>query len=211
MAAMGVEGAARQELPGMSFSTPHGRARYRLPWSWTSFDYKTLCELLWAQCGSARLATAVVHGRTGDTVHTDRGDVTAPLLVDAADGLQLTGTRIAAAVRCAPPANKPTPAEQLTCAPWLDAEWRLVGEHVKVIVALGAFAWRAALQMVRSTIRPMPKFGHAAVAAMQTPYGEVLLLGCFHPSQQNTFTGKLTEPMLDAVLTRATELAATVS
>jgi flavin-dependent dehydrogenase len=84
MAAMGVEGAARQELPGMSFSTPHGRARYRLPWSWTAFDYRTLCALLWEQCGDARFETAVVHGRTGDVVHTDRGDVTAPLLVDAA-------------------------------------------------------------------------------------------------------------------------------
>jgi menaquinone-9 beta-reductase len=84
MAAMGVEGAARQELPGMSFSTPHGRARYRLPWSWTAFDYRTLCELLWEQCGDARFETAVVRGRTGDVVHTDRGDVTAPLLVDAA-------------------------------------------------------------------------------------------------------------------------------
>ncbi|MDX6703416.1 MAG: hypothetical protein QOF26_3642, partial [Baekduia sp.] len=83
LAAMGVEEAARQELPGMSFTTPHGRVRYRLPWTWTSFDYRHLCRLLWAQCGQARFATAVVHGRTGDTVHTDRGDVTAPLHVDA--------------------------------------------------------------------------------------------------------------------------------
>jgi flavin-dependent dehydrogenase len=85
MAAMGVQDAARQELPGMSFTTPRGgRVRYALPWSWTAFDYKTLCELLWAQCGDARFATATVHGRTGEAVHTDRGDVTAPLLVDAA-------------------------------------------------------------------------------------------------------------------------------
>ncbi|MDX6727248.1 MAG: hypothetical protein QOK49_2053 [Baekduia sp.] len=83
LAAMGVEEAARQELPGMSFTTPHGRVRYRLPWTWTSFDYRHLCRLLWAQCGDARFTTAVVHGRTGDTVHTDRGDVTAPLHVDA--------------------------------------------------------------------------------------------------------------------------------
>jgi flavin-dependent dehydrogenase len=84
LAAMGVEGAARQELPGMSFTTRHGRARYRLPWTWSSFDYRALCALLWEQCGEARFETAVVHGRTGDTVHTDRGDLTAPLLVDAA-------------------------------------------------------------------------------------------------------------------------------
>src|SRR3954462_8613682 len=70
--------------------------------------------------------------------------------VDAADGLVLNNTRVAAAVRCAPPGNAPTPAERATCAPWLDAEWRLIGSEVRVIVALGAFAWRAALQMIRS-------------------------------------------------------------
>jgi flavin-dependent dehydrogenase len=91
MAAMGVEGAGRQELPGMSFSTPRGRVRYRLPWSWTAFDYKTLCELLWAQAGTARFATAVVHGRAGDAIRTDRGDVTAPLVVDAAGWRRVLG------------------------------------------------------------------------------------------------------------------------
>jgi flavin-dependent dehydrogenase len=92
MAAMGVQGAARQELPGMSFTTPRGgRVRYALPWSWTSFDYATLCRLLWEQCGEARFATAVVHGRTGDTLHTDRGDLTAPLLVDAAGWRRVLG------------------------------------------------------------------------------------------------------------------------
>jgi flavin-dependent dehydrogenase len=93
MAAMGVQGAARQELPGMSFTTPGGgRVRYRLPWTWTAFDYRTLCALLWEQCGTARFATAVVRGRTGDTVHTDRGDVTAPLIVDAAGWRRVLGT-----------------------------------------------------------------------------------------------------------------------
>jgi flavin-dependent dehydrogenase len=91
LAAMGAERAARQELPGMSFTTPHGRARYRLPWSWTSFDYAELCALLWEQCGAARFETAVVHGRSGDTVHTDRGDITAPLLVDAAGWRRVLG------------------------------------------------------------------------------------------------------------------------
>jgi flavin-dependent dehydrogenase len=86
MAAMGVERAARQVLPGMSFTTPRGgRVRYALPWSWTAFDYKTLCQELWAQAGpTARFATATVTGRTGTTVHTDRGDLSAPLVVDAA-------------------------------------------------------------------------------------------------------------------------------
>ncbi|HWH95492.1 MAG TPA: NAD(P)/FAD-dependent oxidoreductase [Baekduia sp.] len=93
IAAMGVEGAARQELPGMSFTTPRGgRVRYRLPWTWTAFDYRSLCELLWAQCGDARFATALVQGRSGDTIHTDRGDLAAPLLVDATGWRRVLGS-----------------------------------------------------------------------------------------------------------------------
>ena len=84
--------------------------------------------------------------------------------VDAADGLALNDTRVVAAVRCAPPGNAPTPIERATCAPWLDAEWRLVGSEVRVIVALGAFAWRAALQMIGAVASPAPKFGHGATA-----------------------------------------------
>jgi flavin-dependent dehydrogenase len=81
--AMGAAAAAREELPDMTFTTPRGSVRYRLPWSWTAFDYRTLCQALWAQCGGARFETAKVEGRTGDTVRTDRGDLTAPLIVDA--------------------------------------------------------------------------------------------------------------------------------
>jgi uracil-DNA glycosylase family 4 len=123
--------------------------------------------------------------------------------VDAADGLALNDTRVAAAVRCAPPDNAPTPAERATCAPWLDAEWRLVGSEVRVIVALGAFAWRAVLQMIRSAggtvATPAPQFGHGATATLDTSHGDVTLIGCYHPSQQNTFTGKLTPHMLDEI------------
>ncbi len=118
--------------------------------------------------------------------------------VDAADGLQLRETRVAAAVRCAPPGNAPTPAERQTCAPWLAAEWRLVGADVRAVVALGAFAWRAALQLV-SAPPPAPKFGHGATATLHTGRGDVQLVGCYHPSQQNTFTGRLTPQMLDDV------------
>lgn len=129
------------------------------------------------------------------------------LCVDAADGLALTGARMAAAVRCAPPANVPTPAERVTCEPWLDAEWRLVGPDTRVVVALGGFAWKAALQMLRrggTTVpTPAPRFGHLAEAAL----GEVTLVGCYHPSQQNTFTGKLTPAMIDDVFTRARVLS----
>jgi uracil-DNA glycosylase family 4 len=127
--------------------------------------------------------------------------------VDAADGLALNDTRVAAAVRCAPPDNAPTPAERATCAPWLDAEWRLVGSEVRVIVALGAFAWRAVLQMIRSAggtvATPAPQFGHGATATLDTSHGDVTLIGCYHPSQQNTFTGKLTPHMLDEIFRQA--------
>jgi uracil-DNA glycosylase family 4 len=127
--------------------------------------------------------------------------------VDAADGLELRDTRVAAAVRCAPPGNAPTPAERATCAPWLDAEWQLAGFEVRAIVVLGGFAWRAALQMLRNTggsvPQPAPQFGHGATAAVQTPHGEVTLIGCYHPSQQNTFTGRLTPQMMDDVIAAA--------
>ena len=81
--AMGVERAIRQELPAMTFTTPHGRVRYRLPWSWSAFDYRALCAELWAQCGEARFERATVRGRSGLSVQTDRGDLEAPLVVDA--------------------------------------------------------------------------------------------------------------------------------
>jgi digeranylgeranylglycerophospholipid reductase len=81
--AMGVEGAIRQELPAMTFSTPHGTVRYRLPWSWAAFDYRDLCQRLWAQCGAARFAVAKVDGRESTRVLTDRGPIAAPLVVDA--------------------------------------------------------------------------------------------------------------------------------
>jgi uracil-DNA glycosylase len=139
------------------------------------------------------------------------GLASSPISVDAADGLTLNGTRVVAAVRCAPPANAPTPAERSTCAPWLTAEWLLTGAEVRVIVSLGAFGWRSALDMVRSgggvVPRPQPKFGHGAAATLRTDHGEVVLLGCYHPSQQNTFTGKLTTAMLDDVFGRAAEIA----
>lgn len=128
--------------------------------------------------------------------------------VDAADGLQLLGTRMAAAVRCAPPANAPTPAERATCAPWLQAEWQMVGPSVRVVIALGGFAWRAALELIGSDLKPAPKFGHGATAVLTSVFGPVTLLGCFHPSQQNTFTGRLTEAMLDDIFVTAKHLVA---
>jgi uracil-DNA glycosylase len=118
------------------------------------------------------------------------------------DGLALNGAFVAAAVRCAPPANKPLPAERDNCLPYAAEELRLLGD-VRVIVCLGQFAWDAACRLLG--IRPKPRFGHGA--EFEPPEAPVLL-GSFHPSQQNTFTGKLTEPMMDAVFTRARAVAA---
>jgi uracil-DNA glycosylase len=122
------------------------------------------------------------------------------------DGLRLSGCYITAAVRCAPPQNKPTPAERDNCLPYFVRELDLL-RSVRVIVCLGSFAWEVAFRAfaARGTaVKPRPRFGHGALA----PVGGYQLLGCYHPSQQNTFTGKLTEQMLDAVFTRARELAA---
>ncbi len=131
----------------------------------------------------------------------------------AGDGLVLTGARVVAAVRCAPPANKPTPTERDTCAPWLDRELALVGPSLRVVVALGGFAWTAtwaALARAGGVVpSPRPRFGHGAEAPAMMPSGDQLsVVASFHPSQQNTFTGRLTEPMLDAVFARGNVLAA---
>ncbi|MGH3372548.1 MAG: uracil-DNA glycosylase, partial [Nocardioidaceae bacterium] len=130
----------------------------------------------------------------------------------AGDGQRLVGTRMVATVRCAPPDNRPTTEERDTCSPWLTREVRLVGDSVRAVVCLGSYGWDAALRTFRAlgyvVPRPRPRFGHAAEAVLTSAAGRpVHLLGCYHPSQQNTFTGRLTEPMLDAVLRRATELA----
>lgn len=122
------------------------------------------------------------------------------------DGLRLTDAYVAAAVRCAPPDNKPTPAERDRCQPFLEREVALL-TRLRVVVALGAFAYASAWRVLgRAGVAlptPRPRFGHAIEIA--TP--SVVILGCYHPSQQNTFTGRLTESMLDAVLRRARELA----
>jgi uracil-DNA glycosylase family 4 len=141
-----------------------------------------------ARCGYANQATS-----------TDRGD-----------GLRLTGMWIAAAVRCAPPANRPTPAERENCLPWSVDELSLLAD-VRVVLCMGAFAWDAALRVASVMSggpprppRPRPPFGHGAEADA----GRYRLVGCYHPSQQNTFTGKLTPSMIDGVLTRVRELSA---
>jgi uracil-DNA glycosylase family 4 len=124
--------------------------------------------------------------------------------VSIEDGMTLSGVYIAAVVRCAPPDNKPTPAERAACLPYLVGEMRLLGE-LRVVVALGGFAWDGALRAIADLghrIAPRPDFGHLAEARI----GPVTLLGSYHPSQQNTFTGRLTPPMLDAVMARARDI-----
>lgn len=147
--------------------------------------------------GGNRTGRVFTGDRSGDQLFAAlhrAGLVNQATSVDAADGLSTKQIRIVAAVRCAPPANKPTPEEQATCEPWLAAEWRLVSPSVRVIVALGGFAWRAALNLLGQ--KPSAsKFGHGAVAE----FPGVVLLGCYHPSQQNMFTGRLTPAMLDDV------------
>ncbi|MFF1820882.1 uracil-DNA glycosylase [Kribbella sp. NPDC058245] len=130
-----------------------------------------------------------------------------PTSEHAGDGLQLHATRMIAAVRCAPPANKPMPVERDTCAPWFRRELELVLPTTRVIICLGKFGYDALLAGLSSlgaaVPKPRPKFGHA----VEHQIDGVTVIGCFHPSQQNTFTGRLTEAMTDAVLTRARELA----
>ncbi|HEY6533080.1 MAG TPA: uracil-DNA glycosylase family protein, partial [Acidimicrobiales bacterium] len=134
-----------------------------------------------------------------------------PESVSADDGLTLRGAWITSPVKCAPPANKPTPAERDACAPWLSAELALLTE-ARVVVALGKFGFDAVCAHLG--LRPRPAFGHAVevevAADPSRPVaggGPLVVLGCFHVSQQNTFTGKLTEPMLDAVFERARVLS----
>jgi uracil-DNA glycosylase family 4 len=122
------------------------------------------------------------------------------------DGLELVDAYVTAVVRCAPPANRPTPEERDACLPYLARELTLL-ENCQTIVALGGFAWDGSLLALRhleeDIPRPKPKFGHCAQASI----GSWQLIGCYHPSQQNTFTGRLTEPMLDAVFAQARKLA----
>jgi uracil-DNA glycosylase len=163
--------------------------------------------------GGNRTGRIFTGDRSGDWLFAAlyrAGLATQPASEHAGDGERLVDTRMVATVRCAPPANKPTVAERDTCAPWLHRELALLTPTLRVVVCLGSYGWAAALRGMRAVgyavPRPQPRFGHAAEAVVHKPSGEtVLLLGCYHPSQQNTFTGKLTEEMLDSVMLRARE------
>ncbi len=160
--------------------------------------------------GGNRTGRVFTGDRSGDWLFAAlhrAGLANQPTSISLDDGLRLHGAWITAAVRCAPPANKPTPAERDTCLPWTVAELGHL-TSLRVVVCLGAFAWDAALRLRAAAghpaPRPRPRFGHEAVF---DDGAWLTLVGCFHPSQQNTFTGKLTEPMLDSVFARARALA----
>jgi uracil-DNA glycosylase family 4 len=158
--------------------------------------------------GGNRTGRIFTGDRSGDFLFESlhrTGFASQPTSVSADDGLELRGAYLAAVNRCAPPANRPKPDERDRCLPFLEREVRaLLG--LRVIVALGEFAWDGALRAVAAlghAIRPRPKFAHGA----EVELGPVVLIGCFHPSQQNTFTGRLTSAMLDEIFVRARDRA----
>jgi uracil-DNA glycosylase family 4 len=159
--------------------------------------------------GANRTGRMFTGDRSGDWLYAAlhrAGLASRPVSERRDDGLRLRGAYVTAVVRCAPPANRPTPGERDNCLPYLERELALLGE-CRAILALGAFAWDGALRALRgmgaAAPRPKPRFGHAVEAQI----GRWAMVGCYHPSQQNTFTGRLTEPMLDAAIARALELA----
>jgi uracil-DNA glycosylase family 4 len=157
--------------------------------------------------GANRTGRMFTGDRSGDWLYAAlhrAGMANQPTSVARGDGLELRGVWITSPVKCAPPANKPTPAERDACRPFIDRELELL-RGVRVVIALGAFGWAEAARILGFTRRPV--FGHGAEAT--APDGRVLL-GSYHVSQQNTFTGRLTEPMLDAVFGRAKDLLATL-
>jgi uracil-DNA glycosylase len=160
--------------------------------------------------GANRTGRNFTGDRSGDWLYASLyrlGLANQPTSVSIDDGLTLFDTRVVAAVRCAPPDNKPTPLERDTCRHWLVRDIELCWPSVRSVVVLGGFGWAALWPALRAAgidaPRPVPKFGHGVEVELSD--GRTVL-GCYHVSQQNTFTGRLTEPMLDAVFTRAKEL-----
>jgi uracil-DNA glycosylase len=158
--------------------------------------------------GGNRTGRVFTGDRSGDFLYAAlhrAGLASAPRSEHRDDGLRLHGVWLTAVVRCPPPANRPTPNERDTCLSYLVEELRLLGE-ARALLALGAFAWDGALRALRQlgheVPRPKPRFAYLAEARI----GPYALLGCYHPSQQNTFTGRLTEPMMDEVLARGRNL-----
>ena len=157
--------------------------------------------------GANRTGRIFTGDRSGDWLFAAlhrAGYANQPNSTHAGDGLVLTGVRILAAVRCAPPANRPTPQERATCAPWLDRDLALAAGGLRSILALGGIGWDATVTAARrlgwTVPRPKPRFGHGVQALLLAGDHPVRLVGSYHVSQQNTFTGRLTERMLDEVI-----------
>lgn len=164
--------------------------------------------------GANRTGRMFTGDRSGDVLYRalyDVGLASRPTAESADDGLTLHGTRITSPVHCAPPANKPTPQERDTCRPWLVGELRLLAPRLRAVVVLGAFGWQAALPAFAeagwTVPRPRPKFGHGERVTLAGGAAPLDLFGCFHVSQRNTFTGRLTPEMLRDVLRGAAEAA----
>jgi len=182
--------------PGPGFGDPHPQV--------------LVVGLAPAANGTNRTGRMFTGDRSGDWIYAAlhrAGFAAEPHSVASGDGQRLTGARIVAAVRCAPPANRPTPLERDACGAWLDRDLALAEPTLRSVLALGAIAWTATLQSARrlgwAVPRPAPRFGHGAETTLVSSNDKVIrLLGSYHVSQQNTFTGKLTEAMLDAVLSR---------
>ncbi len=168
--------------------------------------------------GANRTGRMFTGDRSGEVLYAAMhavGLASQPVAVSADDGLELFGTRISAPVRCAPPENKPTPAERRTCAPFLARELELLAATLRVVVVLGGFGWQALMASLTDAgwlvPRPRPRFGHGARVRIDHSDGRSLeVLGCFHVSQQNTFTGRLTPAMVEEVLAEAKTLAGVV-
>lgn len=158
--------------------------------------------------GANRTGRIFTGDRSGDWIYAAlwrAGYASIETSTHAGDGQRLRGVRIVAAVRCAPPDNAPTPVERSNCAPWLERDLALAAPTLRSILALGTIGWDATLAAARSVgwqvPRPKPRFGHGAQAELRTADGEVVrLVGSYHVSQQNSFTGRLTEAMLDEVI-----------
>ncbi|MFH0520453.1 uracil-DNA glycosylase [Streptomyces sp. M41] len=166
--------------------------------------------------GGNRTGRMFTGDRSGDVLYQalyDVGLASQPTSVEAGDGLELSGVRVTSPVHCAPPANKPTPGERETCRPWLLQELRLLRPTLRAVVVLGAFGWQATLPALAEAgwrvPRPRPPFAHGTRVALDALDGDagLDLFGCFHVSQRNTFTGRLTPEMLRDVLRTAGEAA----
>ncbi|WP_028477650.1 uracil-DNA glycosylase [Nocardia sp. CNY236] len=203
----------------------HKRAAYRdqpywgraVPGFGPADAHMLIVGLAPAAHGGNRTGRMFTGDRSGDVLFAALhavGLANQPTATGRDDGLHLTGVRITAPVHCAPPDNKPTPAERDQCSHWLTTEMRLLTPTVRSVVVLGAFGWQALLGVVaregRVVPRPRPKFGHGVrvdLPATQTDRAPLHLFGCYHVSQQNTFTGRLTPAMLETVLGEAAATA----